>query len=95
MVRLQKFHEMRRNGEPRTSGPVKGGESPPYGDVPPPSVIVVTTMPTRLLIVGGGPVGLFLALKVGRLGIDVTVAEAEPTIIPSPRAIGYELRWRN
>jgi 2-polyprenyl-6-methoxyphenol hydroxylase-like FAD-dependent oxidoreductase len=44
---------------------------------------------TRLLIVGGGPVGLFLALKVGRLGIDVTVAEAEPTIIPSPRAIGY------
>ena len=52
-------------------------------------------MPTRLLIVGGGPVGLFLALKVGRLGIDVAVAEAEPTIIPSPRAIGYELRWRN
>jgi 2-polyprenyl-6-methoxyphenol hydroxylase-like FAD-dependent oxidoreductase len=48
-------------------------------------------MHTRLLIVGGGPVGLFLALKVGRLGIDVTVTEAEPTVIPSPRAIGYHL----
>ena len=43
---------------------------------------------TRVLIFGGGPVGLFLALKVGRLGIDVTVAEAESTIVPSPRAIG-------
>lgn len=37
---------------------------------------------TSLLIVGGGPVGLFLALKVGGLGIDVIVTEAEPTIIP-------------
>ena|ERR1700737_985697 len=46
-------------------------------------------MHTRLLIVGSGPVGLFLALKIGRLGVDVTVTEAEPTIIPSPRAIGY------
>ena len=45
-------------------------------------------MHTRLLIVGGGPVGLFLALKVGQLDIDVTVTEAEPTVIPSPRAIG-------
>ena len=39
---------------------------------------------------GGGPVGSLLALKVGRFGIDFTVSEAEPAVVPSSRAIGYD-----
>lgn len=39
-----------------------------------------------VIIVGAGPVGLFLALKLAIKGVDVLVLEAEPTVLQSPRA---------
>ncbi|KAJ3538858.1 hypothetical protein NM208_g5728 [Fusarium decemcellulare] len=44
---------------------------------------------TTVLIVGAGPVGLFLALKLSLRGIDVIVLEAESTTQKSPRATTY------
>jgi ribulose 1,5-bisphosphate synthetase/thiazole synthase len=42
---------------------------------------------SQVIIVGAGPVGLFLALKIAQQGIKVTVLDAEPEIVKSPRAI--------
>ena len=39
-----------------------------------------------VLIIGAGPVGLFLALKLSLQGVNVIVLEAEPTVLHSPRA---------
>jgi 3-(3-hydroxy-phenyl)propionate hydroxylase/6-hydroxy-3-succinoylpyridine 3-monooxygenase len=44
---------------------------------------------TDVLVVGGGPVGLMTALGLARVGVDVTVIEAEDSIVYSPRAISY------
>ena len=41
---------------------------------------------TRVLIVGGGPVGLFCALLLGRAGIAVRVFDANPGLQDDPRA---------
>ena len=40
-----------------------------------------------VIIVGGGPVGLFCGLCFAQKGIDVLVLEAEDDIVPSPRAL--------
>ena len=40
-----------------------------------------------VIIVGGGPVGLFLGLNLAQKDIDVLVVEAEADIVPSPRAL--------
>src|SRR5262245_25603609 len=40
-------------------------------------------------IAGAGPVGLVTGLKIARAGIPVTVLDAEPHIIRSPRAVVY------
>jgi len=40
-----------------------------------------------VIIVGAGPVGLFLGLNLARKGIDVLVLEAEADVVPSPRAL--------
>jgi 3-(3-hydroxy-phenyl)propionate hydroxylase/6-hydroxy-3-succinoylpyridine 3-monooxygenase len=42
-----------------------------------------------VLIAGAGPVGLITALGLARAGVEVTVLEAEPGIVESPRAIVY------
>ncbi|MCJ1284000.1 hypothetical protein MMC26_003331 [Xylographa opegraphella] len=42
-----------------------------------------------VLIVGGGPVGLFMGLSLAQKGIEVLVLEAEADIVPSPRALMY------
>ncbi len=42
-----------------------------------------------VVIVGGGPVGLFLGLSLAQKGIDTLVLEAEADIVPSPRALMY------
>jgi len=42
-----------------------------------------------VLIVGAGPTGLLTALGLSRLGVPVTVVEAEAEIVPSPRAMVY------
>lgn len=41
------------------------------------------------VIAGGGPVALVTGLMLARAGVRVTVLEAEPAIVPSPRAIVY------
>ncbi|PNS18824.1 hypothetical protein CAC42_5363 [Sphaceloma murrayae] len=43
----------------------------------------------QVIIAGAGPVGLFLALKMIQVGVDVLVIEAEKGVVPSPRAITY------
>jgi 2-polyprenyl-6-methoxyphenol hydroxylase-like FAD-dependent oxidoreductase len=49
----------------------------------------MTQADDRVLVVGAGPVGLVAALKLARAGVPVTVVDAEPEIIRSPRAIVY------
>jgi 2-polyprenyl-6-methoxyphenol hydroxylase-like FAD-dependent oxidoreductase len=44
---------------------------------------------SQVLIVGAGPVGLFLGLKLAQQGIKTTILDAEPEIVKSPRAITY------
>lgn len=41
---------------------------------------------SAVLIIGAGPVGLLLALKLAKAGIDVMVLEGEREILQSPRA---------
>ena len=42
-----------------------------------------------VVIVGGGPVGLFLGLNLAQKGLDIVVLDAEADIIQSPRALMY------
>lgn len=42
-----------------------------------------------VIVVGAGPVGLIVALKIARSGIPVLVLECEPEIVRWPRAIVY------
>src|SRR5215469_10831522 len=42
-----------------------------------------------VIIIGGGPVGFITALGLARAGVRVSVIEAEPEIIKSPRAAVY------
>jgi 3-(3-hydroxy-phenyl)propionate hydroxylase/6-hydroxy-3-succinoylpyridine 3-monooxygenase len=42
-----------------------------------------------VIVVGGGPVGFINALGLARAGVRVTILEAEPRIIDSPRAAVY------
>lgn len=42
-----------------------------------------------VVVVGGGPVGLLTALKLGRAGVRVIVLESEAGVSPSPRAVAY------
>jgi 2-polyprenyl-6-methoxyphenol hydroxylase-like FAD-dependent oxidoreductase len=42
-----------------------------------------------VIVVGGGPTGLFTALRLAQAGIDVLVLEAEASVVESPRATTY------
>ncbi|KAL9585327.1 MAG: hypothetical protein Q9212_001586 [Teloschistes hypoglaucus] len=42
-----------------------------------------------VVIVGGGPVGLFLGLVLAQKGFRIVILEAEPDIVQSPRALMY------
>lgn len=44
---------------------------------------------SKVLIVGAGPVGMINALGLARAGVEVTVIEACPGIVPEPRAMTY------
>jgi 2-polyprenyl-6-methoxyphenol hydroxylase-like FAD-dependent oxidoreductase len=44
---------------------------------------------TTVIVVGAGPVGLFVALLLGQAKISVLVVEKLDDISPAPRAIGY------
>ena len=52
------------------------------------AVIESTFEKHDVIIVGGGPVGLFLALNLVRKGIEVLILEAEEDIVQCPRALG-------
>jgi 3-(3-hydroxy-phenyl)propionate hydroxylase/6-hydroxy-3-succinoylpyridine 3-monooxygenase len=43
----------------------------------------------RVIVVGGGPVGLITALGLAQAGVEVLVLEREPAIVASPRAMVY------
>jgi len=43
----------------------------------------------HILVAGGGPVGFLTALGLAQRGMRVTLAEAEPQIVNSPRAMVY------
>ena len=40
-------------------------------------------------VVGGGPVGLLTALRLGQAGIDTLVLEAHDSVLPTTRAVVY------
>ncbi|MFI6408150.1 FAD-dependent oxidoreductase [Streptomyces sp. NPDC050548] len=44
---------------------------------------------TDVVVVGAGPVGVLNALGLARAGVSVTLLEAEPGIVQSPRAVVY------
>ncbi|HUJ75806.1 MAG TPA: FAD-dependent oxidoreductase, partial [bacterium] len=46
------------------------------------TVFAMPTLPRRLLVLGGGPIGLELGQALARLGSQVTVAEALPRLLP-------------
>lgn len=58
-----------------------GWDSTPY--LTNESVLNLTSPPSSLAIVGGGAIGCELAQAYRRLGIEVTLLEGEPTLLPS------------
>lgn len=44
---------------------------------------------TSVIVVGAGPVGMFLALRLGKAKINVVVIEKEEALNDDPRAVGY------
>ncbi len=61
------------------------------------SIFSVTALPRRLLVLGGGPIGLELAQAFTRLGSEVYVLEAAPQLLPREdrelaAALGERLR---
>ncbi len=44
---------------------------------------------TQVAVVGAGPVGLLTAFGLARQGVEVTVLDAEPEVVRSPRAAVY------
>jgi flavin-dependent dehydrogenase len=57
------------------------------GLIPPADEISIEN--AQVIIIGAGPVGLFLALKLAKAGVDVLVLEAEGQVSQSPRATTY------
>lgn len=51
-----------------------------------PSADNVANEHATVIIVGAGPVGLFIALKLAQKGIDVMILDSEPQVVQSPRA---------
>ena len=48
-----------------------------------------TAKPLPIIIVGAGPVGLLLALRLAQSNIPILVLEAHPTLLPTTRAMVY------
>lgn len=52
-------------------------------------IAATNVLPTDVVIVGAGPVGMLTALALAQTGVSVRVIERERTIIDSPRAAVY------
>lgn len=48
-----------------------------------------TASGVRIIIVGAGPVGLLIALRLARAGIKTSVFEKDAALSSAPRAAGY------
>ena len=59
--------------------PVEGLSDVPYLDNR--TVFSLREQPTHLVVLGGGPIGMELAQAFGRLGSQVTVVEAAPSVL--------------
>ena len=46
------------------------------------TVFTLTELPSRLLVIGGGPIGCELAQSFRRMGSEVTVVHADPHLLP-------------
>jgi 2-polyprenyl-6-methoxyphenol hydroxylase-like FAD-dependent oxidoreductase len=44
---------------------------------------------TKIIVIGAEPVGCFVAYRLGKQGIPVTILEKEPALPYTPRAVGY------
>ncbi len=56
------------------------------------SAMALDSLPQSMIVIGGGPVGLELAQMFARLGVQITVLEALPRIVPAEDpAIGQAL----
>ena len=60
--------------------PLAGLESVPF--LTNETIFSIERLPQRLLVIGGGPIGLELAQAFARLGSAVHVVEAEPALLP-------------
>lgn len=75
--------------EPATL-PVPGLEGTPH--LTSDDVLVMGALPSRLLVIGAGPIGLELGQALSRLGARVTIVEVAPTLLPAADPeIGEEL----
>jgi pyruvate/2-oxoglutarate dehydrogenase complex dihydrolipoamide dehydrogenase (E3) component len=55
-------------------------------------VTAISEVPERLLVLGGGPVGVEMAQAMSRLGASVALVEGEPRLLPhEPAALGKAL----
>jgi len=59
--------------------PIEGIDEVPYLDNK--SVFALRELPTHLVVLGGGPIGMELAQAFRRLGSEVTVVESAPAVI--------------
>ncbi|KAK9415457.1 hypothetical protein SUNI508_10481 [Seiridium unicorne] len=55
--------------------------------IPPPDTVEYEH--ATVIVIGAGPTGLFVALKLAQKGIDVLVLDCEPHVLKSPRATTY------
>jgi pyruvate/2-oxoglutarate dehydrogenase complex dihydrolipoamide dehydrogenase (E3) component len=60
--------------------PIPGLDATPY--LTNDTLFDLTTLPRRLVVLGGGPIGVEMAQAFARLGSDVTVVEGEARILP-------------
>jgi pyruvate/2-oxoglutarate dehydrogenase complex dihydrolipoamide dehydrogenase (E3) component len=60
--------------------PVEGLDSVPY--LTNESLFELERLPRSLIIMGGGPIGIEMASALSRLGVDVTILQRGPAILP-------------
>ena len=72
--------------------PIPGLETAPY--LTNATIFNLTTLPTRLGVIGAGPVGMELAQAFSRFGSAVTAFSRDTRILPKEDAAAAARRWR-